>query len=330
MRDAAAVGGTRIRRGELLDEIAALLRNEGFKQLLAGNDFQIGSEGTADARITNVWLGSRIRQAVIDRELAARRLRVSTQHREAAEQSLAASFGGPDVFEAFGEGIRRTLVEREARRQALLEVQDVDTPPPTEAAARRFYRENLDRIAACPSGRQVAHILLGSAAAAEAVLVELRAGAPFAALARQRSTDAGSATRGGDVGCLQDGAFVPEFQEAAAAAELGEPVGPVRTDFGYHVIVVTRYRVPTFEELEEQILQLLRNEAGRQANPDVVLEELIQRRLRSLEVFVDPRFGRWVVDEQGPHLEAPQEPLVRDGRSSTTTTVPSPFGITGG
>ncbi len=64
-------------------------------------------------------------------------------------------------------------------------------------------------------------------------------GAEFAEVAKIMSEDVGSGAQGGDLGWFGPGRMVPEFEEAAFAARLGRIVGPVETQFGYHLIEVT-------------------------------------------------------------------------------------------
>ncbi|MBI5325790.1 MAG: peptidylprolyl isomerase [Ignavibacteriae bacterium] len=75
-------------------------------------------------------------------------------------------------------------------------------------------------------------------AEAEMVLAKAKSGEDFAALARQYSQDKSSAAQGGDVGYFAKGAMVKPFEDAAFAAEPGSIVGPVETQFGYHIIKV--------------------------------------------------------------------------------------------
>lgn len=94
------------------------------------------------------------------------------------------------------------------------------------------------------------HILLGQRgdsdaqraqqlAQAEQLKARIEAGESFETLARQYSQDPGSAARGGDLGWFGRGQMVGPFEEAAFGAAVGDVVGPVLTDFGYHLIVVT-------------------------------------------------------------------------------------------
>ncbi|MEO0742591.1 MAG: peptidyl-prolyl cis-trans isomerase [Bacteroidota bacterium] len=82
------------------------------------------------------------------------------------------------------------------------------------------------------------HILVQEEAGARNLLTELANGATFEDLAAQHSTDTSNKDQGGDLGWFGEGRMVPEFQAAAFAAPVGEVVGPVQTQFGYHLIRV--------------------------------------------------------------------------------------------
>jgi peptidyl-prolyl cis-trans isomerase D len=76
-------------------------------------------------------------------------------------------------------------------------------------------------------------------ARAEELVQAIEAGdISFADAARQYSQDPGSAERGGDLGYFTRGRMVPAFEEAAFGASPGQVVGPVETEFGYHIIQV--------------------------------------------------------------------------------------------
>jgi peptidyl-prolyl cis-trans isomerase D len=73
-------------------------------------------------------------------------------------------------------------------------------------------------------------------AIAQGLLDQVKGGADFAALAKAKSEDKGSASNGGDLGCFQPGRMVPEFDDAAFALAPGETSDLVKTSFGYHII----------------------------------------------------------------------------------------------
>jgi parvulin-like peptidyl-prolyl isomerase len=75
-------------------------------------------------------------------------------------------------------------------------------------------------------------------AEAQQVAKVARGGEDFAGLARQYSKDPGSASRGGDLGWFTRGRMVKPFEEAVFRAKRGQIIGPIRTQFGFHVIKV--------------------------------------------------------------------------------------------
>ena len=81
------------------------------------------------------------------------------------------------------------------------------------------------------------HILVTSEAEADAVLAELAAGADFATLARERSTDETSATEGGELPWAPPGEFIEPFEQAGFSLPLNTPT-KVESEFGWHVIEV--------------------------------------------------------------------------------------------
>lgn len=95
---------------------------------------------------------------------------------------------------------------------------------------------------------RASHILLRATAGPDSVekiklarelLTKIRNGANIETLAREYSEDPGSAQHGGDLGWTGRGGWVKPFEDAAFKARVGEVVGPVRTQFGWHIILVT-------------------------------------------------------------------------------------------
>ncbi len=84
----------------------------------------------------------------------------------------------------------------------------------------------------------VRHILLESEAEAADVMAALAEGEAFAELARYASLDSGNASSGGELGWNGYDAFVAEFADAAFNGEVGAIIGPVQSQFGYHIIQV--------------------------------------------------------------------------------------------
>ncbi len=86
----------------------------------------------------------------------------------------------------------------------------------------------------------------------------INSGAAFSDVAAEESEDPGSKTRGGDLGAFSRGEMVPEFERVAFEAPVGKVVGPVRTVFGWHLIVVDEH-VSDAAGDPEKALENLRN-----------------------------------------------------------------------
>ena len=130
-----------------------------------------------------------------------------------------------------------------------------------EAVRARYDKE----IANTPPVNEIkaSHILVKTEEEARAIIKALDEGADFAELAKEKSTD-GAAANGGDLGFFGKGQMVPEFEEAAFGLENGKfTTTPVKTQFGWHVILKEEEREkpkPEFEQVKDQIRQAVYRE----------------------------------------------------------------------
>lgn len=97
-------------------------------------------------------------------------------------------------------------------------------------------------------------------AKAESIKAKIVAGADFAELAKTESDDTFSGAQGGTLGSFGRGQMVPEFEKAAFSYEIGKVGDVVKTQFGYHVIEVTRRGAPPVDEVREQLTEEVRSE----------------------------------------------------------------------
>lgn len=82
------------------------------------------------------------------------------------------------------------------------------------------------------------HILVDTEARAQELKAEIEGGADFAQLA-QKYSSCPSSQQGGALGTFGRGQMVPEFDEVVFSAPVGVVQGPVQTQFGYHLVLVT-------------------------------------------------------------------------------------------
>lgn len=101
-----------------------------------------------------------------------------------------------------------------------------------------LQEEVVGEIPASEEQVDARHILVATEEEAQDILAALAEGEPFAELAQSASTDTGSGANGGELGWAGRGRYVPEFEDAVFNAEIGAIVGPVQSEFGYHIIQV--------------------------------------------------------------------------------------------
>jgi len=159
-----------------------------------------------------------------------------------------------------------------------------------------LYAQNRDRYVN-PEQRRARHILVASSgsttdaqalAKAESLLAEARAGKSFEDLARQSSDDSGSAAAGGDLGWSDRSAFVGPFADAVFAMNDDELRGPVKTEFGYHVIRLEGIRpgsVKSFEEARADLEAEFRRD--RAADLFGSRQEAVERRVEAGQGSLD-------------------------------------------
>jgi peptidyl-prolyl cis-trans isomerase D len=210
----------------------------------------------------------------------------------------------------------RYLVVETSRLRRQLPVDD------TELEA--YYQDNLSQFV---EGEQAkaAHVLVRvpvdadataqteAQARAEGVAKIARAGGDFAVLADKHSDDPGSRDKGGDLGWFGRGRMVPEFDEAVFGAKPGDIVGPVKSQYGYHIIKVDGFRPERqrpFEEVVEQVrFRVLEGRASVEAEQRA---RELARRLESAPPADDA--GWQAIADQDTAIALNESPPVSDGQ----------------
>lgn len=138
----------------------------------------------------------------------------------------------------------------------LLRKEDKTSVP--EDQITQFYEKNKASFAV-PASLRASHILLADEAAAEQAQSRLKSGEPFAKVAEEMSTDP-SKQRGGDIGYFSKGQVIPEFEQACQSLKVGDVSKVVKTQLGYHLILLTERREArekSLEEVKDQIRQVI-------------------------------------------------------------------------
>jgi peptidyl-prolyl cis-trans isomerase C len=156
-------------------------------------------------------------------------------------------------------GSRTVAAQVELQRLQLLAraqlTSHLEKNPPTEDELRKIYEENLPRL----SGEQykTRHILVPTEAEATGVIERLRGGQDFAALAQEHA-DGPTGPNGGSLDWLTTDSMPPEFAAAVRAMTVGShSATPVKTEYGFHVILLEETRKqepPALEEVRSELV----------------------------------------------------------------------------
>lgn len=137
--------------------------------------------------------------------------------------------------------------------------------------AKLFYDKNQTAFTV-PESVKVSHVLVKDEAEAKKVLEEIKAGLVFEEAAKKYSS-CPSKDQGGDLGFVQKGQTVPEFETAAFALKKDEMSAPVKTQFGWHIIKLFDRKAPgakPFADVKEEIkTELLKDKKAKMYTDEV-------------------------------------------------------------
>ena len=312
---AATVNGEEIPISEVESQFEQAKKQPQIAQQLEQDP---NAQSSLQAEILSRLVASRLLQDWADD------LGITATDEEVAEEreALVEQLGGQEAFDQAVEqsGLTEPEVDEQIRQRVLQNEITAEvsggSEEVTDEEVEKFYEENADaRFGEKATAR---HILVEEKAKAQEIVSKLRKGADFAKLAKQESTDPGSAQQGGELPEFGHGQMVAEFDEAVFAADVGELVGPVKTEFGYHVIeVIDKQPGQELAEVEDEI----RSELAQSQGGDLVNEELTKR-TKEAEVTVNPRFGTW--NPETGQVE-PKKPLgeTSEGGSEIPGAVPT-------
>lgn len=165
-----------------------------------------------------------------------------------SEEKVESQFGKPihKIKKDFFEEQRKLLIVNQVQQQKLQPVQI------TRREVNRFYEQMQDSLPQRPPMVRMSHILkeirAGESTRQSAlnrileIQKRLESGEDFAELAKTYSQDPGSASNGGELGFVERGTFVPEFEEVAFTLKEGEISDIVETQFGFHIIQMIENR----------------------------------------------------------------------------------------
>lgn len=323
---AYTVNGERTSQKSVDDELEQFQKNKDYRDAVGLGDVQGAGKGTFKAEFVAQIVTRAIYYELVSQELDKRNASVSAADlanaRKELESQIAADpqTGQPDtekgkeILAKFSESYQETLVRRQAEVSKLQKIlSKTDT---SDAALKKYFdahQEDFTQVCA-------KHVLVDTKAEADAVAAELKGGADFAAVAKAKSKDTGSAQQGGDLGCASPGQYVDEFKKATLDQPIGAIGDPVQTQFGFHVIQVYDRKAPAFDDAtKDKVRQQLEAESGNAINT------WLEGAIKKATVKLNARYGTWdktPSDGSPGHVVPPAEKSSSGGGESTTTSAP--------
>lgn len=145
--------------------------------------------------------------------------------------------------EQFQEELKKIgMTEPDLKNYLALNLKVTSDTKLTDNDIKAYFDKNSDRYGE-PEQVRASHILVKTEDEANQIIAQLKEGANFEQLAKEKSTDEGSKSSGGKLGFFSRGQMVPEFEKAAFEQKVGEySAQPVKTEFGFHIILVEEHK----------------------------------------------------------------------------------------
>ncbi|WP_201008988.1 peptidylprolyl isomerase [Paenibacillus glycanilyticus] len=227
----ATVNGVKISKDKLYDSLV----EQGGKSTLDNMITQeLIDQAADDAKVT-------VTEADVDKEI----------------ENLKKSFGSEDEFNQTLAQYGMTVDSLRQDAEVQVKIRKILEPQVkvTDEDIKAYYDQNKASMST-PEQIRASHILVATKEEAEDILKQLKGGADFATLAKEKSTDTGTKDNGGDLNFFAKGTMEPAFEDAAFKLKKGELSGIVQTSYGYHIIKKTDEKAavtPTLEEKKEDI-----------------------------------------------------------------------------
>jgi foldase protein PrsA len=266
-------------------------------------------------------LNQMVQQSLIDQYARDKKIDVSQADIDKKEAETRAKFP-PGQFEQIikNQGLSEADVQQILRQQLVLEKAVAPQVHVSDADIKAYFDKNhvtFDK----PEQVKARHILVADLPKANEVLAKLRNGGNWDALAKEYSTDPASKDKGGELGYFGRGQMVPQFQDAAFGAKVGQIVGPIKSPFGYHIIQVEDKKPAikaTLASTHDQIKTQLTQQQEQQQYP-IFLQQL--RGAAKIDVY-DDRYKDLFPPVTPPAASAAPAPA--SAAPAPATAAPSP------
>lgn len=317
---AAKVNGVELKKSDLLAELKAYKDNKNIDPSALGvSSFEGDSKGSYNADFVRTVLGFNIQVELVHQDSVKKKFTLDDSVKKFADGIAYQIIGTKEAFDSLPKDVQ-TMLNYKAEEILNYRFQLAGVSSISDASLQKLFDADPKKYTQiCPS-----HILVATEDEAKAVATDLKNGTKFADEAKLKSTDTGSKDSGGELrdgtACFTDaglGTFVPEFADGVRKATVGVPTDPIKSQFGYHIILVTENR-SEFAALKDAIPSSLLAESNDKFQTEM------EKAWADAKISVNARYGEW---------DASSQSIVAKGSAPTTvkgatTTVPAAAGAT--
>lgn len=223
---------------------------------------------------------------VILQEAKKQDIKVTKDEIEVEVAKIAEQYGGTDALEQVLSASNLTVadIKEDLKTSLLLEKSLSGRIKVTDDEMKAYFEENKASFNT-PEQIKASHILVKDQETANKLLKDLQGGADFAKLAKDKSTDSGSAIEGGDLGFFGKGTMVEEFEKEAFGLEINKLSKVVKTEHGYHIIKVTDKKAA--------------QEATFEGSKDTIRETLVDQKMQTeYNTWVEEKYKEYKVETE--------------------------------
>ena len=310
---AATVSGHEISADSIRSELRIIRENRAYRDALE-RSYQMTlageSKGTFGSSFTAQLLSLRIYYSLVEQSFEKLDIKVTKSDETRARQTIKEQVDtlGKKVWTSLPQRYRTQL----GHQEALIEVASNEAGE--GKIGRNYFNTHKDSFQKiCVSQIVVSaanHSDADAKRIAEEIKAELDGGADFATVAKEKSEDP-SKDDGGDLGCDAPGRFVPAVDKVTRTLPVGKVSDPVKTQFGYHLMLVRSRTAAVFSEVAGGL--------GQRAFEDYLLTLVCGKKS---DVHVNPRYGTWdrTPCKGGAGLAQVTPPAKPKSSGPTTTT----------
>ena len=205
-----------------------------------------------------------INEKIIAREIEDMNITITDKEvEEAIKTYYIDELGGEEKYKEFlkNNGFTEETLKRGLKRKLIYEKHREDfinKTNLTEDEVKKYFEENKSSFIKF----RVSHILVKTEEEGNKILKRLKNAEDFHSLVATESADGDSAVQGGDLGYFTKDTLLEAYKplgDAASDLEIGETSGLIKTELGYHIILLED-RKDSYEDLKEDIIPILKNE----------------------------------------------------------------------